>query len=282
MTEARILILSDVHLCSLNWYGRSSRDRLQKMAEDIRAFFRVKPFSGIFLLGDYSLDFWGHLQGGSWLNERRSDTKRFVEEFASQFPTDYYMLPGNHEQYSLEDWQRITGFPREYAVVCNEYLFIMLDNYSGILNPDRHSDGVYSQTNVAYIRRSLQEHPGLPVILCAHYFDMARESEEFKNLLRDELRIVCLFCGHDHRIQIEELGERCGWVSLVHAGHYSYAGSGTSPYDVMWGFEEVILSEQGIQVTYVEPSNVVEWNGHRLKHSYREQLKKVISNRSLL
>lgn len=59
MTEARILILSDVHLCSLNWYGRSSRDRLQKMAEDIRAFFRVKPFSGIFLLGDYSLDFGG-------------------------------------------------------------------------------------------------------------------------------------------------------------------------------------------------------------------------------
>lgn len=51
MTEARILILSDVHLCSLNWYGRSSRDRLQKMAEDIRAFFRIKPFNGILSFG---------------------------------------------------------------------------------------------------------------------------------------------------------------------------------------------------------------------------------------
>lgn len=279
MESCRVLLISDVHLCSSDWYGRPSRERLQKMVEDIKEYHQNTPCKKIFFLGDYSLDFWAFNGGGCWLNEGKSDTADFITEIASQLPVPYEMIPGNHEQYGAEDWMKITGFPREYFVECGGYLFVMLDTFAGELDPKVHSDGVYSGANVALIRQALEQVPQIPVILCAHYFDMERETTAFLDLLRAEKRITALFCGHDHIIRIDDLGEQCGNLPLIHEGNYSYIGENGTPEDLMWGFEEVVLGEEGIQVAYIEPENEILFDGQPVHCPYRKQLTAMIPNR---
>ena len=50
MAEAktnRILMLSDVHLCHLNWFGMTSEQRLDKMVRDLNDEYRNDPYDMI-------------------------------------------------------------------------------------------------------------------------------------------------------------------------------------------------------------------------------------------
>ena len=72
------------------------------------------------------------------------------------------------------------------------------------------TSGTYCGANVADIKELMARYPDKKVILCAHWFDMKLESEEFLELLRNEERILCLFCGHNHRSHIVSTGEENG------------------------------------------------------------------------
>ncbi|MGN1081826.1 MAG: metallophosphoesterase family protein [Acutalibacteraceae bacterium] len=271
MKKTRILFCSDVHLCHINWYGRTSEDRMQNMVDDLNNYLSEKPYEKIVFLGDYSLDFWVCREGGTWLNSHLSNTDNFIKKYASQLKAPYYMAPGNHEQYGYEDWLKIVGTPRDDSFVLGGYLFVSCDNFSGDLDPKQHSDGVYVPTKLDFIKKAMDENPGLPVILCGHYFDWNIEPDEFFDFLKNEKRITALFCGHDHRTEVTDLGERADHVCIYHDGHYSYSGDGKTPLDIMWGFCDVTLSDEGIDVKYVEPENTVEFKKKPLEHKYREQ-----------
>lgn len=271
MEKTRILFCSDVHLCHVNWLGRTSAERMANMIKDLNEFYDKKPYEQIVFLGDYSLDHWVCCEGGSWLNQKLSNTDNFIKQFAKDLKAPYYMCPGNHEQYGHEDWERIVKTKRDDAFVIGGYLIVTCDNFSGDLDPKEHSDGVYAPTKLDFIKAKMDEHPNLPVILCGHYFDWNKEPESFFEFLKNEKRITALFCGHDHRTEVTDLGERADHVCIYHDGHYSYSGDGKTPYDVMWGFTEVMLSDEGIDVKYIEPTNTVEFKGKIIEHKYREQ-----------
>ena len=269
MTEKRMIFCSDVHLCHIDWYGVSSKDRMENMITKLNEYYEEKPYEKIMFLGDYSLDFWAWDICGSYLREGVNNTENFKKYYADRLKAPYHMMAGNHEQYGDEKWEQITGVKRDSSFVAGGYLFIASDNFSGILDPDFHTDGEYSPTKIDFVKSEMEKHPDLPVILCSHFFDKTKEPPEFFEFLKNEKRIVFLICGHDHINTVTDFGED---VKLYHDGHYSYAGGHQSPDKLMWGFCEAVLTDDGVDIRYIEPENELTLeNGTPHKHTYREQ-----------
>ena len=253
---------------------------MENMIENFNRMYDQDPYEKIIFLGDYSLDFWAWDIGGSFLREGVSYTDKFIKNYANRLKTDYYMAPGNHELYGYENWKKITGTPRDDAFIAGGYLIISCDNFSGVLDPDYHSDGIYSPTKLDFVREKMEEYPEYPVILCGHFFDTTKEPEAFFEFLKNEKRITLLVCGHDHIAGIEELGEKAGNVSIFHDGHYSYSGvQDEAGPKFMWGYCEAVLDDEGIDIMYVEPSNKIMVQDVTVLHNYREQHRRFFRRR---
>lgn len=282
MIKTKVLFCSDVHLCHLEWYGRSSADRMENMIGTFNQIYDKEPYEKIIFLGDYSLDFWAYGQGGSLLAEGVSNTDNFVKYYANRLKADYYMAPGNHDLYGYENWKKITGTERDDAFVAGGYLIISCDNFAGELDPHYYSDGIYTPTKLDFIREKMAEYPEYPVILCGHFFDKSKEPEEFFEFLKEEKRITLLICGHDHLVMIEDLGEKAGNVCIYHDGHYSYSGREEDGAPVFkWGYCEAVLGEEGIDIAYVEPANTIVVQESPVVHERREQQRRFFKRRDL-
>lgn len=270
MERKRILIASDIHLCHIDWYSIPTEERMEAFIRDVIAEYEREPFEALLLLGDYSLDHWKWNIRGSWLNEGRSNTDRFVKKYLSRlagYPFELRMIAGNHEQYGAELWKTFTSHARQEYYVCGDWLFILTDTYGGDLDPAFHSDGTYSGADTAFIRRVMAEHPGKKAVLCAHWFAPEQESADFRRLVREEDRIVCLFAGHNHLSCAVTLPEELGGKKMFCTGHYSYAGGGLPVQDCMWGFREVVLDGDTLNTGYITPANVLMPDGQT--ESYR-------------
>ena len=115
--------------------------------------------------------------------------KNFVDDYLSEIKEmgiPVYMIPGNHEQYGHEDWEKFTGGERETFAICGDYLFILQDTYGNDLDPKEHSDGTYKPANLAKIKELMDEFPDKKVFLCSHFYDPRNESEEFKDFCKKE------------------------------------------------------------------------------------------------
>ena len=252
----KIVMLSDVHLCQGDWYNVPSEVRMEKMIADLNASYQKEPYDAIFFLGDYSLDHWVHGEGGSWLHHGISNTKILFEDYLPRLECPVkYMIPGNHEQFGNQWWREATGNDRQFSVFQNGYLFIMLDTFGENLDPTEDSDGTYKPVDVEYIKTEMAKYPDAPVLLCSHFFAIRLESEEFKELVKNEKRILALFCGHDHQHRVEAHASLGGKL-IIHDGHFSYAGF-IDPTRCPWGWLELRLMDEGVVCTYVYPS--AEW-----------------------
>lgn len=281
MEESRILVCTDVHLCHLKFFGWETEARLDRMVSELNTFREQSPYEKIIFLGDYSLDYWTWDVKGSYLGQGISNTDRFVREYASRLDAPHYLLPGNHEPYGEENWQKITGCSRRAVFPAGGYLVVCCDNFAGHLDPAEDDDGGYTPTDLAFVRDAMARYPGLPVILCAHWFDPEKEPDAFYDFLRTEKRIALLFCGHDHLVFAEDLGERAGHVWCCHAGHFSYSGAKENKLDVTWGFCDVVLREGGVDVRYVEPAFDGTLKGEPFRHAYREQITRFFPRRDV-
>ena len=261
-----LMILTDVHLCHIDWSGMTSADRLRGMAERLRGEYAAKPYAAQLFLGDYSLDFWQWDVGGSWVREGISNTARFVKTILPALPAPSCMIPGNHEQYGPALWRAITGGNRQFCLTVGGWLIICLDTFAGDLDPEKHSDGTYTGADVGFIADALASHPGTPVLLCAHFFPMPAESEAFLRLLSTEKRIRGLFCGHDHLGFRETLP--CG-IPFFHCGHYSYPGGGNTLAQLPWGYLRLTLAEDGFRAVYIFPENEAE--GETIARAERDE-----------
>lgn len=274
--ENKILILSDVHLCHLILGGWDSARRMENLVENLNA---QMPCKAAFFLGDYSLDHWAWNEKGSWLEHGINNTENFVRDYASRLEMPYYMIPGNHEQYGNETWKRIAGRPRQFSQITGGYLFILCDNYSGNLDPDFHSDGTYTPTDLAFVKEELAKYPHIPAVLCAHFFDLTKEPAEFFEFLKSEKRITLLVEGHDHLVKVTELEEADG-LCIYHDGHYSHSGTKVLK-DLMWGFCAATLIEDGIDIRYISPANQATPGGEFFDHPYEELCHRFFKRRDI-
>lgn len=273
----QVIICSDLHLCHHGYYGVEGEARLEEFLAEIKKFHQNTPIDHLFMLGDYSLDFWAWQIKGCYLNEGKSYTADFVKKIASRLPVPYLMLPGNHEQYGEEKWQELTGNSRQWAKNVGGWLFIGCDNFAGNLDPTEHSDGTYTPTDLAFIKEQMDAYPDAPVILLSHWFELTKEPQEFFNFLQKEKRITLLFCGHDHLNKITDLSEYGAEVSIYHDGNFSYT---RDPLEQLWGFCALNLSEEGVEVQYIEPATALPQDP-ALHHPERIRNKRFFKRRDL-
>lgn len=268
----RIILSSDIHYCHIDWYGVRTADRMQKWVDDLKREYEKDPFEALLLLGDYSLDHWKWQVRGSYIEKGISYTERFVQEYLSQLrklPIAVRMIAGNHEQYGETLWHRLTGYHREDVYVTGDFVFLLMDTYRDGLDPTEHHDGVYTGADMPFLREQLAKYPGKRVILCCHYIEPWRESEEFKALLRDD-RIVCLFAGHTHRSEIWNMEPEYGSKKVLFTGQYGESGE-KPPAKSMWGFRELILTDRTLESNYITPANTIVYEGETVYHPYGKQ-----------
>ena len=267
--DMTLVMASDIHLCHLDWYGMKNADRVQKFIDDLNDFYDDEGYDAILYLGDYSLDFWETGIYGSWRHQNLSNTEIFFDEYASQLSCDVqYRIPGNHEQYGEELWEEVSGsdLGRQFYLKMGGYLIFMLDNFDGDLDPDTDNHGVYTPTDVDWVFDVMAENPDMPVILAAHYFDLTKEGFDFRDLVCDD-HVVALFCGHDHKATIENLGPDYDNKIIFHCGDYSYSKDPIP--QAPWGWRTVSLSESGIRVTYYAPeSKMVDGKTYNIEAGY--------------
>ena len=273
--DMQLLLVTDVHLCHLNWYGMTSEDRMAKMVRDLNDYYRKSPYEAILFLGDYSLDFWETGILGSWRHQNLSNTDILLHDYLPDLDCrNRYIIPGNHEQYGYDLWKEITGFERQYYIKLGGYLIFMLDNFHGDLDPDTDNHGVYTPTDLEFIRDVMDENPDMPVLLCAHYFDLAQEAaagDGFRRLVCDD-RVVALFCGHDHVRTVQNLGADYANKIIFHCGQFSYTKATIT--QCPWGWRSMDLSRDGITVTYFAPESTLTDGGKtiHIDEGYLEEI----------
>lgn len=263
MKPTRLIIASDIHYCEGGWYGLDRTAKGDNLARDLEHEYQTEPYEALLLLGDYSLDHWVWGTQGTYLTRGLSETKLFVDEVLGKLAPEgvaVRMIAGNHEQYGEENWEKLTGYKRRDHLICGDILFILCDTFGGDLDPTTHSDGTYVGVDVEEIRALMARYPQNSVILCAHWFHMETESEAFRQLLRDEPRILCLICGHAHISRILSTGEENGNKPVLYTGHYSYAGE-KNPLRCLNGYRELIIDRDEISSAYIVPSHTYTVEG---------------------
>ena len=250
--ELRVIISSDIHCTNLQeWYNVRFRNRMQHWVDTILKEHAENPIDLLIINGDISLDYW--INGGSVLTygEDRATAKIFINNYLSQLPEEIpvYVLPGNHEQYSNEDWLALTGNNRQGYMFVGGKLFICLDNFAGELDPTYNHDGVYTGTDVAYVNELMETYPDCDVYLIAHHFDTTKESAAFRKLLKENDRIKGLFSGHTHKTAIIELGAAYGNKTIAQTGNFAYFKD--SAKESFWGFRELVITDTDAYSQYI-------------------------------
>ena len=211
-----------------------------------------KPYDAIITLGDYSLDFWKYQVGGSWLwDPPKSYTDEFVKKYAGKMPAPFYMIPGNHEQYSHEDWLRITGKPREYVILYGDYVLVMLDTFGGDLDPKENHDGCYTGIHTELLASVIGDYPDKKIILCAHDIYIARESEEARDLICACRNILCAFTGHTHKENTLLLPDDWRNLPVFYCGDFSYSLGYKRQKN--WGYRVLEMTPRGLSTEYITP-----------------------------
>lgn len=222
--KKRFLVATDLHYVEKDWHGMSAGKRMANFLAAVETERKAGgDFDAIFLLGDYSLDFWVWCEKGCYLNHGESRTRLFAREILPRLraiaPT--YAIAGNHEQYGDAFWQETVGNPRRLSVAVGGVLFVMDDTFGGNLDPKEHSDGTYIGADAEWIAGEMAKHPKLPAVLMAHHFDPERESDAFRRLAEDP-QVRLLLSGHVHTADVSHpFG-----APLVHAGQFSYSKEG--------------------------------------------------------
>lgn len=271
--STRVIVMSDIHYCEKGWYGMPQEVKGELLCADLEQEYAKDPYGALLLLGDYSLDHWAWSTKGTYLARGISNTKRFKDQCLSRLAPKgvaVRMIAGNHEQYGEALWEELTGYCRQDYLVCGSVLFILLDTFGGDLDPTIHSDGTYIGADVAAITALMARYPDKKVILCAHWFDTGRESEDFLRLLREEERILCLLCGHNHLSRVASTGEENGNKPIIYTGHYSYSGE-KNVVRCLNGYREIMITEDGITSKYIVPPHTYTIENVTFSTEYTEQ-----------
>ncbi|MBR5867886.1 MAG: metallophosphoesterase [Clostridia bacterium] len=247
--QRRLLIVTDIHHCHPVWHDTKSEDRMELLCKTLGDAYEKSPYDAILALGDYSLDHWAWNEGGSFLWEPPvSNTGNFVRDYIPKTPAQWFMIPGNHEQYGPKDWETITGRPREYLVTYGDYLFLMLDTFGGELDPDYNHDGCYTGVNADLLAKALEAYPEKNIILCAHDLMPEREGEEVRRLIYENPRILCAFTGHTHRDNTRILSSTWRNLPVFYSGDFSYNGGRDKEKN--WGYRILDLNG-GFSTEYI-------------------------------
>lgn len=183
--------------------------------------------------------------------------KKFYKEYVPQIPCPFYSLPGNHDGHTSAESLAAVGVPRQYTVEFGDIVLVMLDTFT--LPTNNSSGGDYVGGDAAYLQSVLDldaEHQKKYIIF-GHYFNYSKDTQDFKNLIENDDRILYLVRGHTHAYSVSGYGNK----TLVTGGNIAFwmnSGTKTMTYDAghAWGYVIHELTEDGIAVQHIQPAGI--------------------------
>ena len=239
MKSSRIILASDLHYSSdipptdklgfVYNYNEPADSRMDVFTELLLKEHAKAPIDALFLLGDVS-------------HEKPENLEAVISKHLSKLPFPIYFLPGNHENYSNEDYIRITGKPRQYTVTVNNFLFIMADVYGDSAHPHK-----YQNADIDFIRQACDSADGKTVILCAHYLHV--QDTPLAQFLATRNDIAAVAFGHTHKGKFVPQG----YTGKPHidTGNFSFGlnMTDTSKWIEIWGWSVTELRNRGTALT---------------------------------
>ena len=107
-----------------NAFGRTQREKIEKVYEDVMEENRRSPLDAVLVLGDLSVDDY------DFRCLPYNYCKKFKEECMDRWPVPSYAIPGNHDSWPNELWKEVFGYDREYALEFGDTVFIMADTFA--------------------------------------------------------------------------------------------------------------------------------------------------------
>ena len=257
--EYRVLISSDQHYTyKQTWYSVTPEDRLQMWVNAVLAEHERRPFDLIILNGDYSLDYWG--AGGSVLTDGKCTTKDFVDNYVSQIRAampnvPLFILPGNHDAFKDDTWFEMTGNHRQETYKLGNNVFVMMDSYANNLEPAVEPAGgasFLSPMDTEYLKDQVEAYPDCNIYLVSHHFGFNENmNAEFRTVVAENDNIVALFQGHEHKIDILNLGITYNNKKIFNTGNFSYTGDEDHINSTFWGFRDLLILEENAYSRYI-------------------------------
>lgn len=248
-----IVCVSDIHFSPQIFYNIPAQMRVEKLIDSLLEEHAKHPIDCLCILGDLTTDNVAPLTNG------KEYLEVFYREYLNRLPFPVFSIAGNHDGYTTNDWQRITGTKREYITTWNDFVFVFLDSYdisndTGLNNPG----GAYHGNNASIVQKAIDTYPDKKIILFSHYFDYANDSAAFHSIVEDD-HVLFLVQGHIHEYQLSTYGTK----KLFTLGNFSADISNgviLDPYDpsdpfAQWSFTRFYADANGIVCQLIKPSN---------------------------
>ena len=243
-------------LASGNAFGRTQREKIEKVYADILAEHERSPLDGVFVLGDLSVDDY------DYRNLPFNYCRKFKEECMDRLPCKAYALPGNHDSYPNSVWRDIFGYDRQYAVEAGDCVFLMADSFAGVpaKKDDPASGAPVNALDEEFIKESLEKYKGKKIFICTHFTDGKRITEGSAELIKNSADVVFLFRGHTHVNSVAAVEE---WGKpLIDIGGYGYMGqrvNGHYDFNIYdpkwaWGYQILEIYPEKILTYHIKPA----------------------------
>ncbi len=241
--QYRVCITGDVHFTFLNdAYGWQYEDRVQLWVDFILEEHEKEPFDLIIINGDTSLDY--RANGGTITKYGLSTTAQFVDNYVTQLPegVPVIILPGNHEQYSDEVWQKLTGNGRSTTYVLGDNLFVMPDSFGVESDPDFDTTGTAEPISAEYVQNAMDEYPNHNVYIISHEIDMEKQYGAFWRIVNKD-NVIGLFSGHTHQYSLL-FPELAPGKVIAQTGCFAWNNNFTGADGKgTWGIRDLIITE---------------------------------------
>ena len=216
----RILVASDGH------YGQPDTN-YTGFYEDLVNWVHAEDVNYVVLVGDLVHDNPDYL----------SDVKTYLD----QFGVPYYVVYGNHDHATENDWEQLWGYPRNHYVILD-------DNFALIFLNTSNESGDYLCPDTTWLSNTLDTLSDKKVIIFQHIADATIDSEygvdcpDERSIIQSHDNIVAVISGHNHDMDycVETLGTY--WCFDGHFG-----GSWGTSYR---GYRIIEIYSDGKVVTY--------------------------------
>lgn len=281
--KQRFLLVSDMHyttdespaelaksypeakasVASGNCFGKTQRQKIEKIYADILAENKQSPLDAVLVLGDLSIDDYDYRKLPI------NYCKQFKKDLMDKLPCPSYALPGNHDSYPNELWQSVMGCDRRYSFEIGDVAFIMDDSFADVpadfKNPA--SGSKLTPADPRFLKNCLEKHRGKKIFYCSHYIDPTREgqsfSEECVKLLQECEELIFLYRGHTHVNSVQYLAQDPESKPILDIGGYGYSGqfvNGRYDFNIFdpswaWGYHILEIYDNKIKTYHVRTAN---------------------------
>lgn len=235
----RVLLLADIHYDRSTYEGMSPSERMEFMVGSLNKEHDNNPVDMLFVLGDLSS------------NNPNKATSRLITDYLTRLKMPFYVLNGNHDLISDNEWQDLLGYEKNNSLVFGDFVFMCVDSFDGDIDPQNESYGQqYKSPDITWLQDEIAKYQDKNIFILTHYIQNG--DTQFVDIVNNTPNIVAVFQGHLHYDNIGNVGGLSTGKPKITCGHFSYPIEDLTQKS--WGYRS--LEKQGNEIisemVYVE------------------------------